>query len=123
MFHSFGTWTTNMLTIRQLQELNYRITVALNSDSRSDVEGVRWIITKRAIAALATCVFMVLGSIKYASSMQQWQEEDRKRFAALGAQGAQGGGGDGGRKRSEENMGAGEIFVQQGDNPAYVSLG
>ncbi|KAF2221418.1 hypothetical protein BDZ85DRAFT_177377, partial [Elsinoe ampelina] len=63
----------------KIQELNYRITVALNSDSRSDVEGVRWLITKRAIAALAICAMMVLGSLRYASSVMQAEEEARKR--------------------------------------------
>ena len=67
----------------QAQELNYRITVSLNSDSRSDVEGVRWIITKRAITALAACVLMVISSLKYTSTMIQWQEEEKKRLAAM----------------------------------------
>lgn len=67
---------------------------------------------------------MVLGSIKYASSMQQWAEEDRKRFAALGAQSLHDGHGDGDRDRKrEDSLGAGEMLVRQGDNPAFVSLG
>ncbi|KAH0143093.1 hypothetical protein KCU67_g13736, partial [Aureobasidium melanogenum] len=68
---------------RKIQELNYRITVLLNSDSRSDVEGVRWIITKRAGVALLACVLMILGSIKFASTAAMWQEEERKRAAAI----------------------------------------
>ncbi|GAB7340659.1 hypothetical protein MBLNU457_7053t1 [Dothideomycetes sp. NU457] len=122
----------------KIQELNYRITVTLNSDSRSDVEGVRWIITKRAIGALATCVLMVIASLKYASTMMQIQEEERKRFAAMGGQqGGQGGQGgmqsqrDGGHvhqsqdpMQRQENLGAGEMLVmEKGDNPAFVSLG
>jgi len=70
---------------RKIQELNYRITVLLNSDSRSDVEGVRWIITKRAGVALLTCVLMILGSIKFASTAATWAEEEKKRIAAVNA--------------------------------------
>lgn len=70
---------------RKIQELNYRITVLLNSDSRSDVEGVRWIITKRAGVALLTCVLMILGSIKFASTAATWAEEEKKRNAAVAA--------------------------------------
>ena len=37
-----------------IQELNYKITVALNSDSKSEVEGLRWILTRRAAIAIAS---------------------------------------------------------------------
>ena len=36
-----------------VQELNYKITVALNSDSRGEVEGLRWVLTRRAALAIA----------------------------------------------------------------------
>jgi hypothetical protein len=98
--------------------------VALNSDSRSDVEGLRWIITKRAIAALFICALMVLCSLKYASTMQQWQEEERKRFAAMNHGGyGDGGGGERRNLRMQEAVNADEILTSQGDNPALVTLG
>lgn len=37
------------------QELNYKITVSLNSDGKSEIEGLRWILTRRAAMAVATC--------------------------------------------------------------------
>lgn len=37
-----------------IQELNYQITVSLNSDGKSEVEGLRWILTRRAALAIAT---------------------------------------------------------------------
>lgn len=36
----------------KIQELNYKITVALNSDSKSEVEGLRWVLTRRAAMAI-----------------------------------------------------------------------
>lgn len=129
---------------RKIQELNYRITVLLNSDSRSDVEGVRWIITKRAGVALLACVLMILGSIKFASTAATWQEEERKRANAIAASSSSNpfGGMMGGNSptsgsgsnndflnagtmndRAREELGQGEILVRQGDNPAFVSLG
>lgn len=36
-----------------IQELNYQITVSLNSDGKSEVEGLRWILTRRAALAIA----------------------------------------------------------------------
>ncbi|KAF4554029.1 Hypothetical protein D9617_5g069050 [Elsinoe fawcettii] len=110
----------------KIQELNYRITVALNSDSRSDVEGVRWLITKRAIAALAICAMMVLGSLRYASSVMQAEEEARKRERERLRREER-------RDRDRERDGQGrheetgeglrEMVVAQGDNPSFVSLG
>jgi hypothetical protein len=42
-----------------VQELNYKITVSLNSDGKSEIEGLRWILTRRAALAIATsaCMF------------------------------------------------------------------
>jgi Protein of unknown function (DUF1640) len=37
----------------KISELNYEITVLLNSDSKSEVEGLRWILTRRAAMAIA----------------------------------------------------------------------
>lgn len=36
-----------------IQELNYKITVSLNSDSKGEVEGLRWVLTRRAAMAIA----------------------------------------------------------------------
>ena len=36
----------------KIQELNYKITVSLNSDAKSEVEGLRWILTRRAAMAI-----------------------------------------------------------------------
>jgi hypothetical protein len=90
---------------RKIQELNYRITVLLNSDSRSDVEGVRWIITKRAGVALLACVLMILGSIKFASTAATWAEEEKKRLAAVNAN--SGNNGNGGNNSFSGGMGFG----------------
>lgn len=37
---------------QSIQELNYKITVALNSEAKSEVEGMRWVLTKRTALAL-----------------------------------------------------------------------
>ena len=38
----------------KISELNYEITVLLNSDSKSEVEGLRWVLTRRATLAIVT---------------------------------------------------------------------
>jgi hypothetical protein len=57
-----GMFNDHKMTTRELQrsldtgiqELNYKITVSLNSDGKSEVEGLRWVLTRRAALAIAT---------------------------------------------------------------------
>ena len=51
----------------KLQELNYKITVALNSDTKGEVEGLRWVLTRRAAMAVGGMAFLILGSLRYAT--------------------------------------------------------
>lgn len=48
-----------------IQELNYKITVSLNSDGKSEIEGLRWILTRRAAFALAISA----GKLAFLSTM------------------------------------------------------
>ena len=43
----------------KVQELNYKITVNLQADSKSDVEGVRWVLTRRVILTLGIIALFV----------------------------------------------------------------
>ena len=63
-----GMFNDHKMTTREMQrsidtsiqELNYKITVSLNSDGKSAIEGLRWILTRRAAMAIATsaCKFL-----------------------------------------------------------------
>lgn len=67
----------------QIQELNYKITVALNSDAKTEVEGVRWVLTRRAATALGVSVLMILATLNYARYMSSTQEKERKQHEQL----------------------------------------
>jgi cytochrome c-type biogenesis protein CcmH/NrfG len=41
--------------------------VVLNSDAKSEVEGLRWVLTRRAVMAVVFMAFMVLSSLRYSS--------------------------------------------------------
>jgi hypothetical protein len=47
-----------------VQELNYKITVSLNSDGKSEIEGLRWILTRRAALTIAICACKCLIPLK-----------------------------------------------------------
>ncbi|KAF2672368.1 hypothetical protein BT63DRAFT_370096 [Microthyrium microscopicum] len=66
----------------KIQELNYKITVALNSDARSNIESLRWILTRRAILALVIAGGMVIGTLNYSRYMTGVQEAERKKHTA-----------------------------------------
>ncbi|RAL08315.1 uncharacterized protein BO97DRAFT_398360 [Aspergillus homomorphus CBS 101889] len=61
-----------------VQELNYKITVSLNSDGKSEIEGLRWILTRRAAMAIATSAFMIILFLKY-YSIRKGEEKSKKK--------------------------------------------
>lgn len=63
----------------QIQELNYKITVALNSDSKSEVEGLRWVLTRRSVMGILFMAIMVLTSLRYASYKAHEEEMKRRK--------------------------------------------
>ncbi|KAK8212697.1 hypothetical protein HDK77DRAFT_487322 [Phyllosticta capitalensis] len=76
----------------KIQELNYKITVALNSDARSEVEGLRWIITRRAVTALVIVAAAILAALRYSSYMTHVQDADRRLMSKAGGKKNGGGG-------------------------------
>lgn len=53
--HKMATREQQRTIDTSVQELNYKITVSLNSDGKSEIEGLRWILTRRAALTIATC--------------------------------------------------------------------
>ncbi|KAL9106806.1 MAG: hypothetical protein Q9227_008228 [Pyrenula ochraceoflavens] len=66
----------------KIQQLNYEITVMLNSDSKSEVEGLRWVLTRRAALAIGISAFMALCTLNYSSIQHQKEEELKKKQEA-----------------------------------------
>ena len=66
----------------QIQELDYTITVALRSDARSAVEGLRWILVRRAAIAIVISAVMILATLRYSSYMSRTQEIERQKMEA-----------------------------------------
>ncbi|CAI7611751.1 unnamed protein product [Penicillium crustosum] len=62
-----------------VQELNYKITVSLNSDGKSEIEGLRWILTRRAALTIAICAFMIIVFLKYASTRKVSEPKQAKQ--------------------------------------------
>ncbi|KAL4780000.1 hypothetical protein BJX76DRAFT_62376 [Aspergillus varians] len=81
-----GMFNDHKMTVRELQrsidtsvqELNYKITVSLNSDSKSEIEGLRWILTRRAALAIAISAFMILSFLRYSSTQRAQNGAEKK---------------------------------------------
>lgn len=107
---------------RKIQELNYKITVSLQADSKSDVEGLRWVMTRRVIITLGLIVTMVLSSLKLSSNAMHERELEEKRRSRMRTSSTQTDR-DGLAEQKRRVTGEGEMLVREGDNPAFVSLG
>jgi hypothetical protein len=115
-------------TESKVQRLNYQITVDLQADAKSEVEGLRWVMTRRVIMALGSVIFMVLGSLKLASNAMHEQDLDAKRKANMRSGGTQteggnGGGGNGYRDAGSQGLAPGDMLMKEGENPALITLG
>lgn len=101
-----GMWNDHKMTTREqqqgqdtgIQELNYKIAVSLASDGKSEAEGLRWVLTRRAafaivfsaskilpltdekIALLTCCAVMALTFLKFWSA--RTHELERKQAVA-----------------------------------------
>ncbi|KAK3333613.1 hypothetical protein B0T19DRAFT_131126 [Cercophora scortea] len=64
-----------------IQQINYKISVMLNSDAKSDIEGLRWVLIRRSVLGIIFMAFLTLGTLRYASylSHEKQKQADRRR--------------------------------------------
>lgn len=77
------------LTKHQVQQINYKISIMLSSDAKSEIEAVRWILIRRSVLGILFMAFLTLSTIRYATHVnherqkeaerQRKQEEERRR--------------------------------------------
>ena len=98
----------------KIQQLNYKITVMLQADAKSEVEGLRWLMTRRVIMTLAAVVVMAISGLKLiADATSRDAEEAKKAKSAAASVPAS----------DERRVVAQDLVVKDGDNPGFVSLG
>ncbi|KAF9891300.1 hypothetical protein FE257_004155 [Aspergillus nanangensis] len=79
--HKMSTREQQRSIDTSVQELNYKITVSLNSDGKSEIEGLRWILTRRAALAIATSAVMIILFLKYRSELKTHDSPEKKKEA------------------------------------------
>lgn len=68
-----------MPPLLQIQQINYKISTSLVSDSKSEIEGVRWVLIRRSALGIFFMAMATLGSVRYATYKMNEQREEEKR--------------------------------------------
>ncbi|KAH9883586.1 hypothetical protein F4778DRAFT_629790 [Xylariomycetidae sp. FL2044] len=66
-----------------IQQVNLKISVTLNSDSRSDIEGLRWVLIRRSVLGIIFMAVLALGTIRYTTYLsheKQREVEEKARY-------------------------------------------
>ena len=69
------------MTVTQVQQINYKISILLSSDAKSDIEAVRWILIRRSVVGILFMAVLTLGTLRYATyvSRERQKEAERKK--------------------------------------------
>ncbi|KFH49106.1 hypothetical protein ACRE_001070 [Hapsidospora chrysogenum ATCC 11550] len=67
-----------------VQQINYKISTSLVSDSKSEIEGVRWILIRRSALGIFFMAMLTLGTVRYATYLlnERQKEAERKKEEA-----------------------------------------
>ncbi|KAK6349754.1 hypothetical protein TWF696_006030 [Orbilia brochopaga] len=60
----------------KIQELNYKLTILLNGDMKSEIEALRWTTTRRGLIAIAIIAVLVVTLIRYTSVQSHATKKD-----------------------------------------------
>ncbi|KAM7202293.1 putative moz protein represents a chromatin-associated acetyltransferase [Naviculisporaceae sp. PSN 640] len=63
----------------KIQQINYKISVNLTSDAKSEIEGLRWVLIRRSVIGIIFMVIVSFGSLRYASYLAQEGKEEAER--------------------------------------------
>ncbi|KAI0443798.1 hypothetical protein F4803DRAFT_292071 [Xylaria telfairii] len=61
-----------------IQQVNLKISVTLNSDSRSEIEGLRWVLIRRSVLGIIFMAVLTLTTIRYATYVSQQRQKEAK---------------------------------------------
>ncbi|EOO02248.1 putative moz protein represents a chromatin-associated acetyltransferase protein [Phaeoacremonium minimum UCRPA7] len=64
-----------------IQQINYKISVILNSDSRSEIEGVRWVLIRRSVLGIIFMAILTLGTLRYSSYLGHERQKEAEQKA------------------------------------------
>ncbi|QPH02169.1 hypothetical protein C2857_006375 [Epichloe festucae Fl1] len=82
-----GLFNDRNMTVREeqktvesaIQQINYKMSILLSSDSKSAIEGVRWVLIRRSVVGLLFLAILTLSMIRYTTYLAQQKKKDAER--------------------------------------------
>ncbi|KAK0732812.1 hypothetical protein B0T21DRAFT_402861 [Apiosordaria backusii] len=65
----------------RIQQINYKISVMLNSDAKSDIEEVRWVLIRRSVLGIVLMAVLTLGTLRYATFVNTKRKKEAEEKA------------------------------------------
>ncbi|KAK4175622.1 hypothetical protein QBC36DRAFT_331113 [Triangularia setosa] len=65
----------------RIQQINYKISVMLNSDSKSEIEEVRWVLIRRSVLGIIFMAVLTLGTLRYATFVNSKRKKEAEQKA------------------------------------------
>ncbi|KAL2145087.1 hypothetical protein VTI28DRAFT_7966 [Corynascus sepedonium] len=65
----------------RIQQINYKISVTLNSDAKSNIEGLRWVLIRRSVLGIIFMAVLTLGTIRYATYIRHKRQKEAEQRA------------------------------------------
>ncbi|KAM4057062.1 MOZ protein represents a chromatin-associated acetyltransferase [Hirsutella rhossiliensis] len=62
-----------------IQKITYKMSILLSSDSKSEIEGVRWILIRRSVLGIIFMAMLTLGMLRYATYVGQQRKLEAER--------------------------------------------
>ena len=63
-----------------MQQINYKISIQLSSDAKSEIEAVRWILIRRSVLGILFMAFLTLSTLRYATYVSHERQKETERL-------------------------------------------
>ena len=67
----------------KIQQVDLKISVTLNSDSRSEIEGLRWVLIRRSVLGILFMAGLTLSTIHYTTYVSHERQREAREKAQL----------------------------------------
>ncbi|KAM0271933.1 hypothetical protein ACHAQH_008896 [Verticillium albo-atrum] len=62
-----------------IQQINYKISISLSSDAKSEIEGLRWVLIRRSVIGILFMAVLTLGTLRYGTYVSHENKREAER--------------------------------------------
>ncbi|KAG7115254.1 hypothetical protein HYQ45_007620 [Verticillium longisporum] len=63
-----------------IQQINYKISISLSSDAKSEIEGLRWVLIRRSVLGILFMAVLTLGTLRYGTYVSHENKKEAERL-------------------------------------------